>query len=145
MSTTNRQDTRSLNTTERLDAVARIGRYLAKHECKAELLSCHFVTEKDEQGNTTGETVLFMFKKELKGFSIFNGSDFVDLPNMVYTMTLGAPMNELNDYRILAKIDKPETMTDDMCNALEKKLATDLFKGIDTLNLLPFTKNKKEN
>jgi hypothetical protein len=140
------ENTKTLNAVERADAIARIARHLGKKECKPDCMTMHFTNDEDVDNGR--EFVYFTFSKELKGFNTFDGKQFIDIPDMKVYVKVTSPIDELNDYRILAmyadkkvEADIPEPMRQPLLN----KLSSDVRAGLLEVSLLPFTRSKSKS
>lgn len=128
------KEVKSLTTVQRLDAMSRIARNL---EGLSKNVVANFTNDADK-----GDCVLFIYGYELQGFQAFNGTDFVDMADTKYAITVACPFRELNDYGIVVTA-LSKGIEEKLQQALVKKIGKDLLKRLQGVDLMPLTRKRR--
>lgn len=125
---------KDLTTVQRLDAMARIARNL-------EGLSRNVVASFAKDA-LVGDCIVFSYGYELQGFQAFNGTDFVDMADTKYAITISSPLRELDDYGIVVTA-LSKGIEEKLQHALVNKIGKDLLKRLQGIDLMPLTRKRR--
>ena len=128
------KEVKGLTTVQRLDAMARIARNL-------EGLSKNVVAgfTKDD---LKGDCIVFSYGYELQGFQAFNGTDFVDMADTKYAISIASPLHELDDYGIVITA-LSKGIDEKLSQALVNKIGKDLLERLQGIDLMPLTRKRR--
>lgn len=128
------KEVKSLTTVQRLDAMARIARNL-------EGLSKNVVASFTND-NAKGDCIVFNYGYELQGFQAFNGTDFVDMADTKYAISIASPLHELDDYGIVVTA-LSKGIDEKLSQALVNKIGKDLLGRLQGIDLMPLTRKRR--
>ena len=128
------KEVKSLTTVQRLDAMARIARNL---EGLSKNVIASFTKDADK-----GDCIIFNYGYELQGFQTFNGTDFVDIADTKYAISIASPLRELNDYGIVVTA-LSKGIDEKLSQALVNKIGKDLLDRLKGIDLMPITRKRR--